>query len=279
MRRSYASVAALIFGFSFPTHVAAQRPGAITKLPKRTRAKAKTMSVAAKERARSIRRFSRTWGGVRYKWGGNTKRGIDCSGYSRELFRRVFGVELPRTTRTQIKLGMRVPISPQQLGKGFEPGDLFFYVDPAGIPNHVVVYMGNGKFTHSASGRGVVVDGFKALWGRRIVGRRVLIPARGDSSEYLPIPSAPSFVATSVPCPPTIEADPREIRRFSKQPLTRNLISELNRARVREICEWRALSHELQKQRGRIAKSNRKEIGDYVRWLESIDSFRDEAFR
>lgn len=279
MRRSIASIATLTLCLFFPLELPAQRPGKITKLPKKTRARAKKMSGAAKQRARSIRRFSRNWRGVTYKWGGNTRRGIDCSGYSRELFRKVFGVELPRTTRTQIKLGMKVPISPSNLGKGFEPGDLFFYVDPAGIPNHVVVYMGNGQFTHSASGRGVVVDGFKALWGRRIVGRRVLIPARGGGSDYLPIPSAPSFVPTSVPCPPSIKADLRETRRFSKQRLTRSLISELNRAGVREICEWRALSAALKRRRGKTAKKNAREINEYVRWLESIDSFKDEAFR
>ena len=279
MRRILALMAALIIWLALPVELSAQRPGRFKKLPKKTRARAKKMSGAAKQRARSIRRFSRNWRGVRYKWGGNTRRGIDCSGYSRELFRKVFGVELPRTTRTQIKLGMRVPISPSNLGKGFEPGDLFFYVDPAGIPNHVVVYMGNGKFTHSASGRGVVVDGFKALWGRRIVGRRVLIPARGGDSEYLPIPSAPSFVPTAVPCPPSITANPREISSFSRKPLSRKVISKLNQNRVREICEWKALSRALRKRRTATARQNAKSINDYVRWLESIDSFRDEAFR
>jgi len=259
-----------------PLESVAERPRS-TKLPKRTTAQAKKMSGAANRRSSSIRRFAKRWRGVTYKWGGNTKRGIDCSGYSREMFRQVFNIELPRTTRTQIKKGVNVPISRHQLGSGFEPGDLFFYVDPAGIPNHVVVYVGNGRFTHSASGRGVVVEGFRALWGRRIVGRRMLFPARGGAlGEYLPIPAAPPFVATRVPCPPNIKAKPLEIRRLLRKPLTKSGISALNREREREICEWRAMAKTLKTRAGKHGKANAAVVEQHVDWLESIDSFKDE---
>jgi cell wall-associated NlpC family hydrolase len=261
-----------------PQEAYPERPRS-TKLPRKTKAQVKKLSEAARKRAGSIRRFANSWRGVKYKWGGNTRRGIDCSGYSREMFRNVFKVELPRTTRTQIKLGMNVPITRHSLGQGFEPGDLFFYVDPAGIPNHVVVYMGKGRFTHSAGGRGVVVEGFRALWGRRIVGRRVLIPARGGGeNDYLPIPAAPAFVATAVPCPPSIRAKSAEVRRFLKQSLTPKIISTLNVEVSRDICEWRALGDALKKRGGRMGKSNAKVLREHVRWLESIDSFKDEAF-
>ena len=140
------------------------------------------------------KRFAFSWLGTSYLWGGTTRSGIDCSGFLREMFRTVYNVELPRTTRDQINLGREVRIDFRDLGKNFEPGDLFFYVDSTGTPNHVVTYIGQGQFTHSAGGRGVVIDGWKALWGRRIVGRRVLVPAReGGTVDDGPIPALAPF--------------------------------------------------------------------------------------
>jgi len=188
------------------------------------------------------------------------------------MFRDLFHIELPRTTRTQIRLGVDVPLHPTRLGNGFEPGDLFFYVDPAGIPNHVVVYMGDGQFTHSASGRGVVVDGYKALWGRRIVGRRVLLPARGGGKGYAPIPAGGPIVPQAIPCPPSIRARPTEVRRFRNEAIA-GVIKTLPE---RELCEWRALAAALRKRGGRASAGNAKELDEYVSWLQSLDNFKDE---
>ena len=41
------------------------------------------------------------WTGTPYEMGGETKSGIDCSGFSREIFRESGGMELPRTTEQQ----------------------------------------------------------------------------------------------------------------------------------------------------------------------------------
>jgi hypothetical protein len=171
------------------------------------------------------------------------------------------------------KIGVNVPIARNGLGSGFEPGDLFFYVDPDGIPNHVVVYMGKGRFTHSASGRGVVIEGFRALWGRRIVGRRMLFPARGHPGEYLAIPAAPPFVATPVPCPPNIKAPANEVRRLLRTDFSLSQIKEL---KAREICEWRALASALRKRGGKHGRANAIIVDENIAWIESIDSFKDE---
>ena len=41
------------------------------------------------------------WKGVRYRLGGSTKKGIDCSGFVQRTFREQFGLELPRSTYEQ----------------------------------------------------------------------------------------------------------------------------------------------------------------------------------
>jgi hypothetical protein len=224
------------------------------------------LSGRARARAVKMRSFASHWLGTPYLWGGETREGIDCSGYQRELFRTLFNVELPRTTRDQILLGVDVPIVPTALGRNFEPGDLFFYVDMTGTPNHVVTYIGDGQFTHSAGGRGVVIDGMQAIWGRRIVGRRVLIPARGDGNNFGAIPAAGPITPIAIPCPPTITPNPEQVRRYLREP-----IADTRDLGLKEICEWRALGTALKKRGGPAVEANLTKIDQSIEWLESIE--------
>ena len=62
--------------------------------------------------------------GTPYIYGGTTPRGFDCSGYTRWVFKEVFGVDISRTTSTQprSKYLKQVPISEAK------PGDLFYKI-------------------------------------------------------------------------------------------------------------------------------------------------------
>lgn len=80
--------------------------------------------------------------GIPYVWGGtNLKLGVDCSGLCYAAY-RANGVQLPRTSQEQYKVGTKVP-------KGKEiAGDLVFsYPDEGGVsgPGHVVMALGNGN--------------------------------------------------------------------------------------------------------------------------------------
>jgi cell wall-associated NlpC family hydrolase len=75
--------------------------------------------------------------GVEYVWGGNSlTSGIDCSGLTQQAWKAA-GVDIPRTTYDQIKVGTEV--DPANAG-AFQPGDLLF-------PHrgHVMMYIGDGK--------------------------------------------------------------------------------------------------------------------------------------
>lgn len=73
--------------------------------------------------------------GVPYVWGGNSlQNGVDCSGLIQQAYAKV-GIQLPRTTYDQIKVGSAV-----RSLKEAQPGDLLF--PHAG---HVMMYIGNGK--------------------------------------------------------------------------------------------------------------------------------------
>ena len=86
--------------------------------------------------------------GISYRWGGKSQHtGFDCSGLTMVVY-RLNGLELPRSSRQQWKVGR--PIKRSQLAKG----DLVFFATSGGRRvSHVGIYTGNDKFLH-APGRG-----------------------------------------------------------------------------------------------------------------------------
>lgn len=87
--------------------------------------------------------FYSDWKNVRYKMGGTSRTGIDCSGFTQKLFKEKFGIELPRTTLTQVNVGVEVKKSDLKMG------DLVFF-KTSKVNKHVGIYMGNGDFLHSS---------------------------------------------------------------------------------------------------------------------------------
>ena len=53
------------------------------------------------------------WMGTPYELGGDSKNGIDCSAFSKEIFKSSAGISLPRKTEEQVKLGS--PVSQDNL--------------------------------------------------------------------------------------------------------------------------------------------------------------------
>jgi lipoprotein Spr len=95
--------------------------------------------------------FIEEWWAVRYRYGGTTKRGVDCSSYTGQLINAVFGYILPRTAREQYRVTQR--ISRDELAEG----DLVFFNTRGGV-SHVGVYLGNNRFTHSSCHSGVTIS-------------------------------------------------------------------------------------------------------------------------
>ena len=99
---------------------------------------------------------ARTYIGTPYKWGGNDKRGIDCSGLLVRSFESV-GLKIPRTTSQQINIGKKVSL------KNSKVGDLVFFafgksrrkVTHVGILSNVYGHK-DIDFIHASSSRGVI---------------------------------------------------------------------------------------------------------------------------
>lgn len=108
----------------------------------------------------------RHWAGTRYRMGGTTKAGIDCSAFVKATMSSAFNVNLPRTTAEQRSVGRSISKS------DLRPGDLVFFRKN----KHVGVYVGGGKFVHSGSSTGVTIASLSnSYWSRNYTqSRRVL---------------------------------------------------------------------------------------------------------
>ncbi|GAB3017572.1 hypothetical protein GCM10027051_23040 [Niabella terrae] len=104
------------------------------------------------------------WYGTRYRYGGTTKKGVDCSAFVRAVCQDAFDIYLPRTAREQYRAVRR--ISTTEL----KEGDLVFFNTTGGV-SHVGMYLRNNKFVHASSSRGVIVsDLYDAYYISRFLG-------------------------------------------------------------------------------------------------------------
>lgn len=99
-----------------------------------------------------------SWLGTPYKYGGTDRRGIDCSGFTREMYRSVAGIELPRTAETQFSVGVSVPRS------ALQPGDLVFFSEADKGIVHVGISLGGDEFAHASVRRGVTITSLRESW-------------------------------------------------------------------------------------------------------------------
>ncbi|WP_276360291.1 NlpC/P60 family protein [Daejeonella sp. H1SJ63] len=105
--------------------------------------------------------FVYDWIGTPYRLGGGTKKGIDCSGFAFELYNKVFSTLIGNNSRNIFS--MVNPIKKEEL----KEGDLVFFKIGSRSITHVGVYMGNNKFAHASSSKGVMISDLnEAYWTR-----------------------------------------------------------------------------------------------------------------
>lgn len=105
--------------------------------------------------------------GVKYKWGGITPKGFDCSGLVKYSFSKAGKSIQPRTAADMYsKAGKRV--------SKLAVGDLMFFApNKASRPTHVSIYMGSGNMIHSASSKGVsIAKTSNPYWKPKYIGAK-----------------------------------------------------------------------------------------------------------
>lgn len=124
----------------------------------------------------SIIHFAKQFQGVKYKWGGTTKAGMDCSGLVYESF-RTHDIYLPRISRDMAKKGKAISL------KQVQKGDLLFFKtskNRRNAINHVglIVDIKNNdiKFIHATTSKGVIISGLnEPYWHKAFTeARRIL---------------------------------------------------------------------------------------------------------
>ncbi|MCG6967603.1 MAG: C40 family peptidase [Chromatiaceae bacterium] len=108
--------------------------------------------------------------GIPYRYGGNSRRGFDCSGLVQYAHRQA-GIEIPRTTESQWA-SARTPDRRQLL-----PGDLLFFDVDDKKSRHVAIYEGDGLFIHApSSGKRVSRASLdNPYWQSRLIGTKTFL--------------------------------------------------------------------------------------------------------
>ncbi len=96
--------------------------------------------------------FIDNWYGTKYKYGGLSKQGVDCSGFCGILYKEVYHKTLPRSTSEIVKV-----LNSVKKAK-LKQGDLVFFNIGKKKNSHVGVYLTSHYFVHASTSRGVIIS-------------------------------------------------------------------------------------------------------------------------
>ena len=113
--------------------------------------------------------FIDQWLNTPYKWGGTSKKGIDCSSLIQQLLQNVYNINIPRTSVDQF---FTLWIDKFGSTKFLSEGDLvFFRTNKEKIVSHVGLYLSNRMFVNSSSSKGVSIANLDdPYWRKMYVG-------------------------------------------------------------------------------------------------------------
>ena len=120
-------------------------------------------------RADEMISYAKSFVGSPYRYGGQSPKGFDCSGYLKYVYRNL-GIEMPRTAAEQYNKGKKINENEAK------PGDLVAFASRGSI-NHSGIYLGGGKFISSTSSSGVQITSvYGPYWGDHFYGFSRIIP-------------------------------------------------------------------------------------------------------
>jgi lipoprotein Spr len=124
-------------------------------------------------------KFIYEWIGTPYRFGGNTKKGIDCSAFTKAIYDKVFNTTILRNSRDIFS--MVNPLPKDEL----KEGDLVFFKIKSASITHIGIYLGDNRFAHASSSRGVVISNLNEPYYSRYFykGGRILDSVEKDLIE------------------------------------------------------------------------------------------------
>lgn len=126
-----------------------------------TTTKNETTSTSNSTKGQEIVAYAKQFLGVPYVYGGASKSGFDCSGFTMYVYKK-FGISMKHGAQAQAKLGTEISAnknSASSLKENLQAGDLVFFLDYETMDEigHVGIYIGDGEFIHASSGSGYCV--------------------------------------------------------------------------------------------------------------------------
>jgi len=108
--------------------------------------------------------------GKPYRGKSKYEEGLDCSHFTRSVFKKFDNIILPRTVAKQFHTGKGIHY------RELNYGDLVFFKTERNRVSHVGIYIGDNNFIHASTSRGVIISSLKEkYWAKRYIGaRRVL---------------------------------------------------------------------------------------------------------
>lgn len=100
---------------------------------------------------KALANYYESWLGVPHRMGGNSKKGVDCSGFVQNVYKEVYGIMLPRSASEMEKLVETVDSK-----ANLREGDLVFFRKNNRV-NHVGIYLKDNTFLHTSTSQGVVI--------------------------------------------------------------------------------------------------------------------------
>lgn len=108
--------------------------------------------------------------GKPYKGSSKYDPGLDCSSFTGEVFRKYNLTMLPRSAKDQYKEGKEVHY------QNLKYGDLVFFKTDGKTVSHVGVYVGENRFIHASSSRGVIISSMREkYWADHYYGARRVV--------------------------------------------------------------------------------------------------------
>jgi cell wall-associated NlpC family hydrolase len=109
--------------------------------------------------------YIESWYGTPYRYGGFSRDGVDCSGFTQNFMSAVYEVNLPRIAAEQYNQTKRIS------RKELREGDLVFFKTSGTSISHVGIYLRNHKFVHASTSGGVMINDLNDdYYARRFAG-------------------------------------------------------------------------------------------------------------